>query len=394
MIPQIYINPAAGSILIIVLIFIDYIRKYNTDTFQRKIFLTILSAAFFAVASDFVSHIMEGWAGGSQVLRFAIVTVFLNSQNITYYTILVFIDYFAHGDTARTRKVITAAAAFLLIFFISTILNIPWKFYFSIAAGNYYSKGPLYPLRLAISYLPILIITVYIIAEIKNFKKSQVYLLILFAFLTGVGAALDIILKTGSLIWSCFTAALLYLYFFIMQMDAKIDSLTGIGNRAYFNEFINKLARHNARRGSGQDPDKYWAVAMIDLDHFKKINDTLGHLEGDNALRDMAAIIKNSIRRGDFAARYGGDEFIIGVKAESDVEKILGRVNEAMNAQNEKNLRPYKIHMSYGYDIFTADSGRSTRDFLVHIDRLMYKNKAERRRISDRTAAGIPEREA
>jgi diguanylate cyclase (GGDEF)-like protein len=132
---------------------------------------------------------------------------------------------------------------------------------------------------------------------------------------------------------------------------------------------------------------------MIDLDHFKKINDTLGHLEGDNALRDMAAILKNSIRRCDFAARYGGDEFVIGVRAESGVEKVFDRINRAIKAQNEKNLRPYKIQMSYGYDIFTADSGRSTRDFLAHIDQLMYKNKAERRRVSDR-AAGIPEQEA
>jgi diguanylate cyclase (GGDEF)-like protein len=396
MIPGIYINPAMGSIFIIVLIFIDYIRKYNTDTFQRKIFLIILLATFFAVASDFVNHIMEERTDKLQVLQYVIVTIFLNSQNITYYAILVFIDYFVHSDTARTKKVIAAVTVFLLIFFISTVLNLPLKFYFSIGAGNHYTKGPLYLLRLAISYLPILIMTVYVIVEIKNFKRSQVYLLILFALLTGFGAALDIILKTGSLTWSCFTAALLYLYFFIIQTDAKIDSLTGIGNRAYFNEFINNLARHNARRGGTQSSGKSWAIAMIDLDHFKKINDTLGHLEGDNALRDMAAIIKSTIRHCDFAARYGGDEFIIGVRAESGIENVLDRIKEAMEMQNEKNLRPYKIEMSYGCDVFTADSGRSTRDFLAHIDKLMYKNKAERRRAGDciMAAAAIPGQEA
>jgi diguanylate cyclase (GGDEF)-like protein len=128
-----------------------------------------------------------------------------------------------------------------------------------------------------------------------------------------------------------------------------------------------------------------WAIVMIDLDHFKEINDTLGHLEGDNALRDMANIIKSSIRHSDFAARYGGDEFVIAVKAESDVKKVLKRLEDAIEAHNSKNLKPYKLRMSFGCDIFTTSEGRSIGEFLTHIDELMYKNKAERRQEADKS---------
>jgi diguanylate cyclase (GGDEF)-like protein len=125
---------------------------------------------------------------------------------------------------------------------------------------------------------------------------------------------------------------------------------------------------------------------MIDMDHFKEINDTLGHLEGDNALRDMAAIIKGSLRSNDFAARYGGDEFVIAARAEFDINRIMERVQAAIDNQNSKNLRPYKIEISYGVGVFTSQSDQSIEEFLVHIDGLMYKHKAERhrRRHTDR----------
>jgi diguanylate cyclase (GGDEF)-like protein len=286
----------------------------------------------------------------------------------------------------RTKKTAAVVTVFLFLYFISTILNLGTGIYFYYAENNYYTQGPLYPLRLAVSYLPVPLLIGYIVTGIKNFKMSQVYLLIFFALLIGSGAALDLIVRAGSLAWPCFAAAVLYIYFFIVQSDAKIDNLTGIGNRASFNEFINKLAKQNTMRS--------WAIVMIDLDHFKEINDTLGHLEGDNALRDMANIIKNSIRHSDFAARYGGDEFIIAIKAETDITKVMKRLEDAIEAHNSKNLKPYKLQMSFGCDVFTTSSGKSIGEFLNHIDELMYKHKAERRQAANAMNRRVTDRQA
>jgi diguanylate cyclase (GGDEF)-like protein len=115
------------------------------------------------------------------------------------------------------------------------------------------------------------------------------------------------------------------------------------------------------------------------MDHFKEINDTLGHLEGDNALRDMAAIIKASIRSNDFAARYGGDEFILAARADFDINRILERIKASIDNQNSKGGRPYKIEISYGVDVFTTHGDQSIGEFMAHVDSLMYKNKAEHR---------------
>jgi diguanylate cyclase (GGDEF)-like protein len=157
-----------------------------------------------------------------------------------------------------------------------------------------------------------------------------------------------------------------------LQSDLKIDSLTRIGNRASFNEFIDKLSRQNSQQE--------YTIVMMDMDRFKEINDTLGHLEGDNALRDMAAIIKNCIRKTDLAARYGGDEFVLVIGAEYDVHRVMNRIQDIINQQNERRIRPYQLYISYGYDVYTPKSGESISGFLARIDAMMYKQKEERKK--------------
>jgi diguanylate cyclase (GGDEF)-like protein len=373
---DIYLNPALGSCLTIALVFLDYVNKYNTDPFQRKIFLSILASAFMAVVADFSSRLLAGQEGAAvTVTLYAVITSFFLFQNLAYYLSFMFIDYFAHKNMLRSRRILKCILVFLGLYTVTTLINLPFHYYFRISADNRYAPAGLYALRLAVSYLPILLSVADIISSIRFFRKAEVYSLIFFAILTGSGAALDIVIGSGSLAWPCFAVALLYIYFFIIRSDAKIDSLTGIGNRYSFNEFTDKLSRLSVKQS--------WAIVMIDMDHFKEINDKYGHLEGDNALRDMAEIIKSTIRHSDFTARYGGDEFVIAVRTDNDIEKLMARLEEAIRDQNEKRTRPYTIEMSYGCDIYTTGGTQPMDEFLKHIDTLMYKHKAERRRKGD-----------
>ncbi|MDR0876567.1 MAG: GGDEF domain-containing protein, partial [Treponema sp.] len=367
-------NTALGSCFIVILIALDYSSKYNTDKFQRKLVLGILAVAVAAILSDFICRVLKGKPGAAITsVLYLTNSLFYISQNFTYYLMVIFIDYFAYNNVRRAKKIISIVLVFLSVYFVSVIANLYLHFYFSVGPTvlengeiifNDYIHGKLFNLRLIISYLPIALIILEMILASKYFKQSQIYLVAFFALLTGFGATLDVLLKQGSLTWPCFVGALLYIYFFIIQSDSKIDSLTGIGNRQSFNEFIEKLSRSSAKES--------WSIVMIDMDHFKQINDTLGHLEGDNALRDMATILKGCIRHSDFAARYGGDEFVLAASAEYNIEMLMTRIQQSINNQNEKHLRPYQIAMSYGYDVYTTNSGRSIKDFLNHIDALMY----------------------
>jgi diguanylate cyclase (GGDEF)-like protein len=86
---------------------------------------------------------------------------------------------------------------------------------------------------------------------------------------------------------------------------AVTDGLTGIYNRKGFGDFV-KREFHRAKRYR-----KSLALVMMDIDNFKGINDTFGHLAGDYVLRDLASCLKQSVRGSDIVARYGGDEFVV-----------------------------------------------------------------------------------
>ncbi len=86
---------------------------------------------------------------------------------------------------------------------------------------------------------------------------------------------------------------------------SRIDALTGICNRAYLlQELSERAALHRVRGWS-------LGMAVIDIDHFKKINDTYGHQAGDQALKVVAETLKNTIRDSDIVGRYGGEEFVV-----------------------------------------------------------------------------------
>jgi len=85
------------------------------------------------------------------------------------------------------------------------------------------------------------------------------------------------------------------------------DNLTGLYNRAYFLDQVGPLAETNAMRGLGL------AILMLDIDHFKRVNDTFGHEAGDQVLREVAAVLREATRPEDLVARYGGEEFILAL---------------------------------------------------------------------------------
>src|SRR5580704_16807286 len=112
----------------------------------------------------------------------------------------------------------------------------------------------------------------------------------------------------------------------LMQM-ARFDLLTGLANRGVFVSDLDHAIAAVKRRGSGL------AVLFLDLDHFKDVNDTLGHPIGDQLLQSVARRLRENLRGADILARFGGDEFAVlmaDLQGPADVEPIAQRVAEAM----------------------------------------------------------------
>ena len=118
------------------------------------------------------------------------------------------------------------------------------------------------------------------------------------------------------------------------------------------------------------------ALAIIDLDRFKEVNDTLGHHSGDEVLTKLAQRLADSTRPQDIVARLGGDEFGIILRDVSDAEEALRRLRSIIEGEIEISGLPLSIESSIGY-VVAPDDGQNVDDLLQYADVAMYFAKAQ-----------------
>jgi len=149
------------------------------------------------------------------------------------------------------------------------------------------------------------------------------------------------------------------------------DSLTNLPNGVYFNDFLNRQIASSKRNGAPI------AVLFIDLDGFKMINDTLGHAAGDELLVSVSRRLISVLRKSDFVARIGGDEFIIlinSIKDTNDVEIIADKILKMMAGPFVVSGQECFISASVGISQFPTD-GINAEELTKNADLAMYKAK-------------------
>ncbi len=152
---------------------------------------------------------------------------------------------------------------------------------------------------------------------------------------------------------------------------ATTDELTGLFNRRGFHN-LSKYAITSARRRA--EP---LTLAWIDLNKFKEINDTYGHEEGDNALRAMAALLRDSFREADLLVRYGGDEFAVLFSDTDDKGAWVAMQHLAEQAEvfNQTSGHPWQLSFSWGVSEYDHDTDPSMATWIASADEKMYAMK-------------------
>ena len=274
-------------------------------------------------------------------------------------------------DSSRIR---IYKAMIVAHFVINSLLLIGTQFWVGIIiidAGNFYQRGPLFPLFQAQNLVMILFPVLLLIRKRRELPHRRVSSLISFALLPLAGIIVQALFYGFSVTVNFLVFALLIAYLFIQSETMDTDFLTGIGNRRKFEVSLNSLVMAN----------KPFSAILLDLDNFKQINDRHGHGAGDLALKKTADILRASVREGDTIARYGGDEFCIitGIDNHAALRECVQRIRDNFQKHNENPETEIHLELSIGYLVY--EPGKvSASEFLKKLDQRMYRDKFQRKK--------------
>lgn len=177
-------------------------------------------------------------------------------------------------------------------------------------------------------------------------------------FLTSIAAQVSIALENSSLYQQ-------------MRSMAMVDGLTGAFNRIYLYEVLEREIQASA----GRYPV---SIALFDVDNFKKLNDTYGHLFGDKVLQTIVRIAREKVRKGDIVARYGGEEFVIVFDhlESNEAYKVVERIRRAIESETiEDNLIQTRVTVSFGIASYPLHAD-NVKDLIKCADVAMYRAKS------------------
>ena len=159
-----------------------------------------------------------------------------------------------------------------------------------------------------------------------------------------------------------------------LERKANHDALTGLPNRYLLGDRLTQMIAQAKRHG------RSFAVAMIDVDGLKRVNDRFGHAVGDEVLKQLAGRLAGQVRAGDMAARFGGDEFVLlldDTESRNGIAQAMNRVLASLQQELPTASGTVRVACSVGMSFF-PEGGRDGETLLNSADSAMYSRKAER----------------
>ena len=360
-------------ILLLLLIFSRFITRRKRQT-EDKFFNALLIIGICAAFFELISFLVDGKPGWFYKFMNYFSNTFIYSCTLTISLAWIwYADTMINRNLKRIKTVLLPFVIVWAILIIMLIINIFTGFVFRIDENNVYGRGDLQFLYYI--YLFGSLIFTIILYFISRFKHGKTIFFPIHMFLVPILAACVIqALWYGiATSWLGCAIGLTAIYIDILSRQSLVDNLTHLSNRSYLEHSLRVVKEKSSRYAYGG--------MMCDVDYFKNINDTYGHSLGDEAIRNAARLLTESIDRNTYAFRFAGDEFIILVKLpiakKNDLEAKLLEIKENINKNCEKfnnsGEKPYKINFSIGYAAY--DPSLPDDEFFRRIDYAMYEEK-------------------
>lgn len=358
------------SILLLIILYTES-RKHDVGgSLHYKLYMHMLQATMLMLFLDILSR-FDGNPGT--------IYPFINhTGNFLIYMLSPVVPsiwlLYAHcevfQDEEKTRKFAIPLCGVISVNFVLLVISQFTGWFYYIDSGNVYHRGPLFLMAAAFTMTLIFYAFVMITLNRKKIEKKHYFSLVFFAIPPTAGIALQILFYGWSLMLNSLVLSLLMVFLNIQNHSIHTDYLTGVFNRK-------KLDAYLEERISSASEKKTFSAILMDMDHFKKINDTYGHESGDDALQLCVKLLRKSLRSKDFIARYGGDEFFIILDTSDPpaLEGIISRIFDCIERYNESGAQRYRLGFSIGYAIYDCNSGMQAEEFKNLLDKKMYKDK-------------------
>ncbi len=349
------------ALLVLITLYLTFRLRSKIRSFSSRLLELIVLTNMAAVIIEPLSWIFDGktFPVAYVIEYFTNFTIFLLGPVITAF-LLGYVDYYIFKDKKRLYKQYVYLVPFA-INLIMLIINFFYPVYFRMTSDNVYITGDYQ----WIQYVVIIGIYIYmLIMVLANRHKTSAKTIKIFVFLFLLpifGMLIQAIEPYLYFSWSFLTLSTIVIYVYLETSTGEKDYLTKLYSRQSYEKHFQNLV----------EDEVSFSIVIMDLDNFKEINDLKGHLKGDELLVEFSNILGKVFEEENFICRLGGDEFLILVEHDTDIENAISELHKFLKRSDDEDLK----NLGFAYGVQKHEKGMSFEKLYHLADQKMYENK-------------------
>ncbi|MBI9010704.1 MAG: GGDEF domain-containing protein [Clostridiales bacterium] len=358
------------SIFSVILLFIIMMTmKLRKDTIstssrlmQRLIWINIymLLLEVLSWQFDMKSGAFNWYANYTTNMLFAWSTPIITCAWASY------LDYHLYGSYERLKKRWFYIQP-LVINSVFIIINFFQPFIFSVSSENVYQREPFMWLIVVVNTLTFFYICYLAYKKKESINKEILIVLLMYTFMPVLAAGIQVLVYGAFILWPTMAITVVLTYIFLETVSTSKDYLTGLVSRHRMDDYLEYMLEQK----------NVFTLVMIDLNDFKMINDTYGHVKGDIALQVFSKALKEVFHQAKLVSRYAGDEFVLILEkyTEKEILDEFDKLRDNLFVIQQSKELPFLITFSYGYHLNDPSKDYNYQTIMNITDLKMYEHK-------------------